>query len=331
MPIPLVAPALTGSGATLQEYVYALARELGFAARCTVSSTLATGEAARTIVVNELRDDEWDEAARGDFWVYVLTGDQAGAQRRVISRGYHGNQGALTLSRPFAAPLEADDLILLTWPLPVKEYIGGKGIITLVNDALNRIRVEGRIFLEGDGTTSTDLSDYSFLRDVLQTTGTYDRTDGTLSTDAATPAASGYSFTVNGPAVSLVNDVAYTSGTEFELGVIVNADRLINDGSGWGYVDAPGLVNDTDQAAAPLEWVRTFGMVKALEWWEIQIEQDEGLSDARRAILMNQIARRKPKYSVTAARIQRDEFPVPHAPRRRPLMPGLVSNSWTTL
>lgn len=320
MPIPLISPALAGSGPTLRDYWWALGDELGYIAQCTVSSTLATGEATRSVVINDLRDDEWDEAQRGDWWVYILTGDQAGAQRRVLSRGYHGPQGLLTLSRPLDAALEADDLVIVSWPLPVRDYAGSKGLVTHANGALNRIQVEGLLQYEGDGSNTTSLSDVPWLRTINQTTGLYDRTDGTPSADAMTRSGSTYDFRSDAADINLVTELGYSDGTEFALGVIVNADRLIDDGSGWGYADSPGLVADTDQAVPSVGWVRAFGMVKALQWLEVRLETDLTVSDAMRDRLLAQSFRRKVRYVKAANGIIRNGFPQPYIPPRRAMV-----------
>lgn len=325
MPMPLIIPSVSsggggsspgpgvgsGAGTTFINYVRDLAEELWFRGEVTVSTLATNAEASRTILVNELRDDEYEEDELGGWWVYVKDGAQAGQQRRVMQRSHHGSESALMLSRPFAAPLAAGVSLLVTWPLPVVTTMTQKGLKALVNEALNRIRIEGRIPLTGTGYDTYSLATYKFLRDIGQTTGLYDRLSNISASNANQPSGYGYRFAVNGSSVSLVTDNIYSSGTAFDLGVIVEADRLIYDGAAWGYASTPGLVNDTDEAAAPQAWVRSFSMVKALQHLTRVIENHPRLSKERKGDLFSIIEDRRPTYAAAAAEIALTQFPEP--------------------
>lgn len=321
---PIIVPvgvAASGTGPTFRDYYLDLADELGFLHVTTVTATATNNEAARTVLLGEMGDDEWPEEVFGSYWVYVLDGAQMGQQRRIMARGYLGDEQAMLLNRGFAAPLVSGTSVAVTWPLPIARSLAVDGCKTFVNDGLNRIRVGARLALEGSGSTTTSLVAYPWLRDIAQTTGLYDRTDGTSSTDAAIQTWGRYDIEADGAGVNLVTDWPYADGTPFQLGVIAPADRLIYDGSAWGYATTPGLVNDTDQAVPPLEWVRNFGMVKALQFLELRFEQDMSLSDAKRERLLAQVFRRKPRYIAAAGRIALTRFPQAYAP----LTQGMVS------
>lgn len=327
---PILVPvgaAASGTGTTLRRYSDVLAEELGYKDSVQVTTTATIGEAARTVIAAEFRDDEYDEDALGGWWVYVVDGPLAGTQRRILNRGFHGSEAAFWVSRPFPTPITAGTTIRITSPLPVKRYMGIKGLDQLVNEALDRILVEARIPLVGTGSNAVTLNAYSFLTSVDQTAGVYDRLQAVYATDATDLSPYAYRIERNGADTTIVTGYSYASGTDFQLAVRVQADRLIYDGSAWAYATTPGLVNDTDQAAAPEEWVRTFGMVKALQWLRTKALTDRKMAQDERDAMLALVQTRMPTYVRTANDLTVNAFPRPFSMPRQSMLPSLVAIS----
>ncbi len=329
-PIIIPASATSGTGSTLATLRHRLADELGFYASTTVTSVAASGEAARVVLADELRDDEAGYEFLGMPWVYVVSGAQIGTQRRALGQpsvGYQGNYGGLFLSRPYAAALASGVTIEVTSPLPVKRHLAIKGLNDLVNEALARIWIEARISLTGNATRSYSLASYPWLQTYEQTRGIWDSRQYGTSYPTELSACR-YRIATNGITRTLVADAIYATSETFELAVIVRADRLVYDGASWAYVAqnaAPGLLGDTYQAAAPEEWVVAIGMVKALQHLTKLTEAHRSLSDDERARVLTGIAQRRRVWALTAASIVADEMPRPLPERTEPLVMGAAS------
>lgn len=310
MTVIIIPSTPSGAGVTFRDYWMDLASELGFIHQTTITQSATYGEGRRTVIVDEMGDDEWGEDAYGDsWWCYVLSGAEAGQQRRVMSRGYLGNDRAMLLSRPFDTALGGDDIVVFTHPLPVVRTLAVKGLKTLSNEGLRNTRVLARLGLTGDGTRSFDLGDYaSFIHSEEDIRAVYDSnlygTDAPLSSTAY-----GWRLAVDSPTPTLVTDYTYADGTAFALEVMAPGDRLIYDGSDWGYAAAPGLVDDTDQAAAPLHWVRAFAMVKGLA--ELRKMARRIPDAAERRARIQELDREARTWANRAVRIALEEMPQP--------------------
>ncbi len=311
MPSTVVVPTLTGTGPTFRELYLDLADELGFISETTVSTQATNVESARTVFTLDALDDFDPEGdgAWSSWWLYVVDGAYAGAQRRVLSRGHLGNEGALLLDRPLPSTLTANTMIILTSPLPITKRMGIDGLKQMVNKGLNRCRIGGRIPFDGTGLDSYSLNGYDWLRSASQTTGLYDRLPNIATSNAAQRSGVRYEITTDGADITLVTSPAYASGTAFELGVIVRGDRLIFDGAAWGYAATPGLVDDDDMAAVPMEWVRAFSMVKALQHLDRVLQADRHLDKETKMERRQIVAERKPIYVRAANRISLTGFP----------------------
>lgn len=327
MPAPLIVPVVivsgtTSTGATLARLRDVLSEELGFRHVVQVSEGASGGEAARTLIMDAVRDDELNEDAMGGWWAYAYDGAQAGTQRRILKRGHYGSEGAVMTSRAFSAALGVGTTVILTSPLPIKRHLGVKGVDDLVNEALDRIDIEARLQFTGNGTNQQSLLAYPTIRSIEQTTGLYDRLPSINTTDADETYGQGYRIALDGASATLVTATTYDTGTAYELGLIVKAAELIESGGVWA-LGAYGLTSDSDRAAVSETWVRCFGMVKALQHLERVISLDHELDPEMKKTYLGLINSRKPVYVRAANAIRQRSFPIPYiAPR-----PGLVSLS----
>lgn len=327
-PQAVIVPSLTGTGPTFRELYLMLADELGFIQQTTVSATATNAEAARTVLTYDAIDDMDPEGdgAWAMWWLYVVDGTWAGGQRRVLSRGHLGNEGALILDRPFPTPLLVDTQIILTSPLPIAKRMGIDGCKESVNKGLNRCLTEGRFAFTSTGVDNYSLNGYAWLRSTSQFTGLWDRQGGIDVSNAPRRSSTRYGLDVDGADLTLTTMPTYPSGTDFQLGVIARGDRLINDGSAWGFAATPGLVDDDDMAAVPAEWVRAFGMVKAVQHLDRVLQADRHLDKETKAERRQIVADRKPIYVRAANAISRS-FPQGYSQGRE----SLVSMGTSTL
>lgn len=313
MPAPIILPASTaGTGVTRARYVSALADQLGVYRATTVATTATGADPKRLVLSDDLRDDGEDPDDTFErLYVYVADGDEAGQQRRIVRTGHVGRFGAAYLSRPFTTTLTSGTPLLITGPLPVGRNGRRKGLQTIVNEALARIVLEARLPFTGTGSREISLDDYPWLNRTDQTSGLYDTHSSGVSTDPLDLSPGRYRIVANGADRSLVTDDTYYDGEAFELAVIVAAVNLISDGTTWAYVDGTGLTDDDDQAAAPLNWVVTFGMVLALRHLMTLVDMDPSLADAERVRMLAGYQRRLPTWAAAAAYIHERLFPVP--------------------
>ena len=333
MPIPFIvlSSSQTGTGPTLADYRHRLADELGFYLRTTVSTVATSGEATRVVLANEIRDDEAGYDFMGRPWLYVASGNQSGTQRRILTEdgvGYQGSRSALMLSRPLAGALASGDAIEITSPLPVKRHLAIKGLNDLVNEALDRIWLEARISITGNGTYSYSKASYPWLTRYDQTRGIYD-TLWLSSGEAPALSPYGYRLDVNGQSRTLVTEQSYTTADTFQLAVFVRASRLVYDGASWSYVTSPtGLLNDTYQAAAAEEWVATFGMVKALQHLTRLTLMDRRMDKDEKILMLADLVSRRQQYALAAGEIKRREFPKSLPERSRSFLYAPADPVW---
>lgn len=320
----------TGSGPTKRTYRRRLADELGEFAALTVSSEASAAvhpDAARQIMVTALASDQVPFDRFDGAYIRAVDGEQAGEVRAVLAGTFDGPIGSLLLDRPFSATLDAGTAIELTKPLPGKRHLTTKGLDELVQEALERIFVEVRLTLTGNGTYEQNLSaTYPWIERYEQLRGTYD----TIGSDfAPTLSPYGYRLVTNGATKTLVTSKAYTTAETFYLDAIVRADRFVYDGSSWAFRTTPGLQDDDWQAAAPEHWVLAFGAMRGFEHIISMLEKDEALSDDRRTRLLRNPTRRYQKWAQAAALIKAREFPRPIQERKTSMVRMPARSEWT--
>ena len=291
-----------GRGPTRADYWQDLAGQIGRFQTFTVSSTATSGEGSRLVLVDELADDDVEDDEFRDGWLYVMDGEQAGAQRRILqSEGYVGPIGGLLLSRPFSSPLQPGTTVAVTSPLPVVSSRGVKGLVTLDEESLKRLRVDARIMFTGDGSHRVNLGAYPWINGTQWTDGIYDYRGETADRPSRRSAAE-YDITVDGATSTLELARAYGPSDQFSLKVFAPADLLLFDGTAWGY-STSGLADDTCQAAAPVRQVTTVAMAKGLEYLFRRTFEDEHVSPERRTRLLTRYDRDWPQWTKAAERV----------------------------
>lgn len=332
MPAPLiVSSSSTATGTTRQQYRRRLAEQLGEIAVLTTTSeplTATTPDAARQILATGLGVDQLPEGHFDGAYVYVVNGTQTGEQRKVLAGTFDGPEASLLLDRPFSATLDSGTEIEITRPLPVVKHLLTKGLNDLVQEALERIWVEVRATVTGNGTYAYSLTSLPAFRRPEQSRGIYDESwlDATAEPELS---ANEERFSVTGASVTLIPDYAYTSAETFELAAIVRADRYVSDGSTWGYTTArPALTGDAYQAAALPEHVVAFGMVKGLQELRKQVRTDRTMDRAERNAVVAEIQREINAWAGACWRIKHHEFPRPQQRRTAGLVSAEPAAAW---
>lgn len=316
--IPIVgAPsASTATGPTLLTLRTALAREFMFHLETTVSTTATQGDLTRVVLANELRDDEDGYDMTGLMWLYARTGAQAGAGRRVVSSdaGHLGPFGGVTVSRPFAAAIASGTTIDATGPLPMQQVGMVKGLQECQLEGLARIRTRARLALTGNGTRSLSLAAYPWLTRYEQIMGLYDTLwDDDPATGELSPY--GHRLVIDNVTRTLVTDYSYGSGETVYLDVIVRADRLVYDGSSWGYVTSLQNVTDSYQFAVDERWALQFGLWRAARYARLWLKTVR-MDPDRKAALLDEVQERYRSAVDACSGIKMREFPKP--PHERP-------------
>jgi hypothetical protein len=307
----IVSPATLG-GTTRRRYRETLADELGSRLETTVTQVAVAGEASRVVIADELRDDEqgwgWDD----QMWAYVLDGDQADTQRRVIRQpevGYRGADAMLLLSRPTDEALAVGDAIEVTSPLPSKTIGHVAGLNQIVDQALARLPAVATVTTTGDGSDRLSLDGYPWLASDGQILGIYDR-DGVTGTDAAQPSGLPFRIDADGATRHLAFGRSYSATETIEIRASLPGDHLIYDGSAWGYpTGTPGLLGEAYRAAVPEPWVLTFGMVLALRVLERLTARRRDIDRQTRMDLLAEIRGRLETWTDAQAWLLRTDIP----------------------
>lgn len=314
MPVAITpSVAVAGVGANLLDLCRRVADTVGFRLETSISTEASYGETSRVVLADELRDDENSYEFVARDWIYVSTEAQAQTQRRILAQpeiGYQGARGAAVVSRPFNAALEVGSVIDVTSPLPMRQHRGVQGYREAINQGLGLIWIPARLTMTGDGTYEHDLAAFSAYLDRpdVQIQSLED-TQALGTTYPAEMSPFGHRIVANGVSRTLVTEAAYASGEAFYLDVRVRGDRLIHDGSSWGYVMAgpTGLQNDTDQTAAPGDWAYVFGVWKAYQNWSKMVSASKTMSAEEKAAVLDGadgVLARRYSWSRAAARIK---------------------------
>lgn len=275
---------------SLDDLTSLLGDQLGLWLEDVVSDTVPGGEPGRWVLCDALKDDEHVRAQLAGGWVYVLSGEQRGASRRIRDEGYEGPYGAVALARVLDGNLSADTVVAFSDPLPVVRTGLVKGLREIIVEAADRIRVEVRLPLTGNGTHRQDLSAWPFVQSLNDTDGVYDSRwlAGAYPTRRSVQQ---HDITTNGALITLETQIAYSGTEAFELKAFCPASRLTNDSGVWGY-DPDGPSDGLDQVAAPSGWVLPIAMTIALDYLTARAEADATMSDADRARLVGSYRRR---------------------------------------
>lgn len=334
---PLITPEAGADAAgrmpSLSDYRGPLADQLGSYLRSTIGSGASAGEPGRWALVDDLKDDEGERARYAGAYLYLASGSLPPQQRRIRKTGYEGPGGAVALSRVLEngshVPTNPSvgSVVEITSPLGAKRLGTVKGLDDLINEALARFTVTARLSLSGNGTYRHNLSAYPWINRPELVDGIYDWSGSAGTSDIVAPTLSGYEPTlaINGASVTLETGSLYTSAETFQLKVFVPANRLIYDGSIWGYAQT-GLTNDGDQAVPAVEHVVPLAMAKGLEYLPRLIRQQRKageLSAEDAAELLADVSERLPYWRKAANQILEYIQVRPTFRRRQQLLPQL--------
>ena len=294
-------PLIVGSSSTpttfltVAEHYRLLADQIGRYCYTTVSETLPSGEPGRWVLLDDLKDDEDERLQFAGGYLNVVTGEQAGSQRRIRREGFEGPFGALGLSRVLVNDagvpnsLAAGVGVEVTTPLPVRRIGTTKGLVDLVREACQRLLTEVRIPLTGNGTSLYSLQGYGSVLSENQLDSIWDvwavAPSEPLHRSRHVP-----KIIRNGATVTLDTGVTYTSAESFEVKAYVRASKLVYTvAGGWAY-STVGPVNDSDQVAVPSEWVLPVAMFKGLQYLRRTIRLDPRLSASDKADQLSEMA-----------------------------------------
>lgn len=286
----------------------------------------ATTDASETPVlgITALRSDNVPLSRFDGHYVYAPSLDEA---RRVVDSSYDGATGTIRVDDPFSGNLASADLEI-TNTLPGTWHLDIKGINQVVNDALSRMRVWARIDFTGNGTFSHSLDDYAdWLTSEEMISHLEDRFWGIASTDPTVRSSFDWRVQQNGSELNLITDWAYATDETFTLVAIRPGDKWIRSGGVWAAGN--GLQNETDEAAAPLRWVRTWGSALAFRHLIDVTEEDESIGEQRRAARLARYQRRIRSLATACQRIRIEEFPRPLARRTPGLIVAPPPVTWT--
>jgi len=326
MPVTFRVPEDSGAPSTfgtLLEVAEKVAENLGDFSRTFTGLSLPSGEPGRWVLLDAFKDDEQGRAQLAGGYVYVVSGTQAGASRRIRTEGYEGPWGALGLANVLTLEGVPTNLAQLTpvdvsLPLPVRSVGLMRGTVELVKQASERLYVQARVVLTGDGTHSYPLDAWDWLQHKRQTDGLYDRR-WLPSQSPLRRSVAEYDLTFDGPTVTLQTAIPYAEGESFELSVLIPAARLIRADGTWAY-STVGLVDDDDQCPAPTSWLLAVAMAIGLDYLLVANERDATIADALRQVRRNDYARRlATRWGPAAAQIFRQI-----APRRDPDPPRQI-------
>jgi hypothetical protein len=337
--VPVSAPAATGDGIEFSRYWQALADKLLtlYDPNLAVLSQAAV-EPRRNLIIDRLHDDEGARDAYAGAYVYAQTTEALGSQHKALGQGYHGQYGALALADPPTDAIENGTQLYLTWPLPIRRHNAVKGVADCALEGIRTARIKARIGFTGDGTQEHSLTEYPFIASEDDIIGIWDRR-GSSSTDPTAFSPYGFHLQTDGATQVLVTDATYSVSEAFTLEAIVRGDHLVHDGSSWSYPSTPGLVNDTDRAAVPLDWAVAFGMwhgveqLQKLNALEVhRVSRDQSLSETGRTIILRSLDREAIRladlassWGETGKKIVIEDFPRPPAERQRSDLVGSMS------
>jgi hypothetical protein len=325
VPVPIVLPGGTeGGGITRRVYRRDIADHIGEYALAIVSdqaSASAAVEPERWVFCTALQSDGLDFTRLDGFWLYVATGAQAGQVRRVLEGQYYGDIGGLQVDRPFDDVLANETEVELTDSLPGGRAGTVKGINEALNEGMSDTLIETRLPLNGNGTRSISLVDYSdYIELGDQINGVYDtRWDGSAITGTYELSGYGARVQTDGGTLTLVTDYTYTDGTAFQAGVLRRGDTLVRTGGTWG-ASTTGLQSDSDAAAVPLRWGRAFGCRRAIEHMLLLTEKDKALDEQTRARKLARLELQRARWAKAASLIAQYQFPQLQSKPRTPMV-----------
>lgn len=230
---------------TLRGLRRALAAKLGRYQLVTTTAVDTSVESTRTLVCDDLVDDEADGTRYQGFYLYAASGVLLGQQRRVRNKGYTGVEGKIVTRRPFSAAPLTNTLFELHGRLPAFTADGVMGLRECLNLALAVTYHPHR--QEFDAISSQqhyDLTGFPWLRQEQQIGVAFDPSTNALENPTVT--TGGTRLQLNGASPVLELDSPWTTGQTFEVEVARPNISFIKSGGAWG-TSTVGLQADDDE------------------------------------------------------------------------------------
>lgn len=260
-----------------------------------VSTAASSGpDAARTVICADLADDDDGGTLYQQGYLYATDGNVAGEQRRVSV--FDGTSGGVA-SFITTAPFRAVPSVGITWEysatLPRKQHGQVPGLRDIVNQTLRKLWVPSRYTFDGNGSYAyavphwvTSQAQIGDLYDTGSALGRnpYRTSRPVLRSDDQTP--------------MLEVGTLYSAAQRFDVLLYRPATSYLKLGGTWQETLDPmaGLIDDEDEALAPLDDVVTVGLAYAysalayphpgvkLDYWVARADAQKLLAGAVKAL-----------------------------------------------
>lgn len=234
MPIPIVVdPTSAQVGTTLPVIRHELLASLGYFATGTVTSEADSLEADRYVVSDDIRSDQSPPEELDGLYLYVLNGDEARSQRRVMNGQFEGTYGAVMVDRSYETGALPVGTAFELGVLPARSYLGVTGAHDCINLGLRMLSLIDYVSV----TIVADQSEYPFIGYPWPIKGihsvVYSRTSTTNELRYDVPRGS-WSFVQNAesPVLSF-GSVPASAGQVVEVGVLRPAHTRIKRNGAW--------------------------------------------------------------------------------------------------
>lgn len=236
---------------TLQDAARALADAIGgFGLFCvTEAASPSDPDARRTLISDDLLDEDRDPTAFNDFSVYAAGGTLGGQQKAVRRDGYDGTNGRLYTAGQFSAPAAVGQEIEYHARLPRVRHFGEPGLREVTNEALHRLWFTDELLLTA--TSGTGYPAPAWLTANRQIVGIKTGGDPGVGVNPAwAPSTPTLLHDSGGTRIQL--PCALAPGTLFRIVARRPHATWIKSGGRWADSTA-GLVDDDDETMADPE------------------------------------------------------------------------------
>jgi hypothetical protein len=234
---------------TLLEASRALADQLGGFGILTVTEAPESTDpdARRTLISEDLVDEDRDPTSFNDYTVYAAGGVLGGQQKAVRRDMFDGTNGILYTAGLFTAAPAVGQEIEYHARLPRMRHFGEPGVREVINEALARLWFEDELIYAG--TASTSYPAPSWLTSNRQLVGIKEGGD---TSGGVNPAFSANTATVIHDSGGTVVQLGSPISGPFRIVVRRPQKTWIKTGGTWGDSTA-GLVEDDDETLADAE------------------------------------------------------------------------------
>jgi hypothetical protein len=211
----------------------------------TTSATPTGGDAARTLVSDELVDFDKSANAYDGVYAFLADGALVGQQRRASKGQFTNSTGTLLLARPFSGTVESGTVVELCFRLPAIAADGVSGIRECLNQALRVLPIPDRLTFTASDANQLhyDTDDYPWLLRGERLGAVYQVPSA--ATDNPSPWPGAISWRADASAPQLELRYPFNVGDTFQVLVARPAATWIRSGGTFGE-STVGLVDDDD-------------------------------------------------------------------------------------